>query len=175
MLLNTIDTSSMHSISSLLDTITHLTPGAQRKARGDDPAAERRQRIVRESERERETHSTHLTHSTRSTRSDTLRHARHSDTRHNRHSDTCHAYKLSIRPPTLSRHGRHASTPLTPVSIDTASTPPRHRLDTSRHFSTRLDTSDTSDTLTLQGSRAAARLPRRAGGEAAAPRAAPGW
>ena len=29
MLLNTIDTSSMHSISSLLDTITHLTPGAQ--------------------------------------------------------------------------------------------------------------------------------------------------
>ena len=52
MLLNTIDTSSMHSISSLLDTITHLTPGAQRKARGDDPAAERRQRIVREGERE---------------------------------------------------------------------------------------------------------------------------
>eukprot|EP00964_Phaeocystis_antarctica_P014932 scaffold8248_cov45-Phaeocystis_antarctica.AAC.1 len=32
--------------------------------------------------------------------------------------------------------------PLTPVSIDTASTPPRHRL----------DTSDTSDTQTLQGS-----------------------
>ena len=29
MLLNTIDTSSMHSISSLLDTITHLTPGTQ--------------------------------------------------------------------------------------------------------------------------------------------------
>ena len=29
MLLNTIDTSSMHSISSLLDTITHWTPGAQ--------------------------------------------------------------------------------------------------------------------------------------------------
>ena len=54
MLLNTIDTSSMHSISSLLDTITHLTPGAQRKARGDDLAAERRQRIVRERERERE-------------------------------------------------------------------------------------------------------------------------
>ena len=54
MLLNTIDTSSMHSISSLLDTITHLTPGAQRKARGDDPAAERRQRIVRERETERE-------------------------------------------------------------------------------------------------------------------------
>ena len=54
MLLNTIDTSSMHSISSLLDTITHLTPGAQRKARGDDLAAERRQRIVRERETERE-------------------------------------------------------------------------------------------------------------------------
>ena len=29
MLLTTIDTSSMHSISSLLDTITHLTPGTQ--------------------------------------------------------------------------------------------------------------------------------------------------
>ena len=54
MLLNTIDTSSMHSISSLLDTITHLTPGAQRKARGDDLAAKRRQRIVRERETERE-------------------------------------------------------------------------------------------------------------------------
>jgi len=57
MLLNTIDTSSMHSISSLLDTITHLTPGAQRKARGDDLAAERRQRIVRERETERERES----------------------------------------------------------------------------------------------------------------------
>ena len=54
MLLNTIDTASMHSISSLLDTITHLTPGAQRKARGDDLAAKRRQRIVRERETERE-------------------------------------------------------------------------------------------------------------------------
>ena len=58
MLLNTIDTSSMHSISSLLDTITHLTPGAQRKARGDD-----RQRnadngsLERERQRGRETES----------------------------------------------------------------------------------------------------------------------
>ena len=65
MLLNTIDTSSMHSISSLLDTITHLTPGAQRKARGDDLAAERRQRIVRERETERERVGCHPSNKTK--------------------------------------------------------------------------------------------------------------
>ena len=55
MLLNTIDTSSMHSISSLLDTITYRTPGAQ-------PGETTRQRnadngsLERERQREGESH-----------------------------------------------------------------------------------------------------------------------
>ena len=56
MLLNTIDTSSMHSISSLLDTITHLTPGTQpgettRQRNADNGSLERERQ--REGERER--------------------------------------------------------------------------------------------------------------------------
>ena len=57
MLLNTIDTSSMHSISSLLDTITHLTPGAQpgettRQRNADNGSLERERDRERQRERE---------------------------------------------------------------------------------------------------------------------------
>ena len=64
MLLTTIDTSSMHSISSLLDTITHPTPGAQPgettcQRNADNGSLERETetlgiQIERERERERE-------------------------------------------------------------------------------------------------------------------------
>ena len=76
---------------------------------------------------------------------------------HHRHFDTPYAYKLSIYS-ALRHEADTVDTPLTPVSIDTTSTPPRHHLDTaSTPPQHRLDTSDTSDTQTLQGSTSSSR------------------
>ena len=103
MLLNTIDTSSMHSISSLLDTTTHLTSGAQpgetTRRNADNGSLER------ETERDRErvcvcvdTVGCHPSYTTKRERERERVHRRRSD-------DDGHDVLMSTR---HTRHTRHA-------------------------------------------------------------------